>query len=102
MLNESDERRHAETLCIAVVAHDAKKQSLVDWVAKHLSLIEGAKIYATGTTGTRVQEALPSLDIVRLKSGLLGGDQQIGALIAEGQLERFQRTRSRFRDSPLV
>lgn len=87
MVDSSFERSHTEILCIAVVAHDAKKQCLVDWVAKHLSVLEGAKIYATGTTGTRVQEVHPSLDIIRLKSGPLGGDQQIGALIAEGQLD---------------
>jgi len=71
---------------IALVAHDAKKDDLVDWVGRHLALLRDRPIVATGTTGQRVLDRYPELSIVRLKSGPLGGDQQLGALIATGDL----------------
>ena len=75
------------TLRLALVAHDGRKDALVAWASSHVALLEPCKIFATGTTGARILEALPQLDVTRLKSGPLGGDQQIGALIAEGQLD---------------
>ncbi|SLN76291.1 methylglyoxal synthase [Ruegeria meonggei] len=74
-------------LRLALVAHDAKKGDLVDWVRLHVSLLEGANLFATGTTGTKVQEASPLLKLTCLKSGPLGGDQQLGAMICEGKLD---------------
>ena len=71
---------------IALIAHDARKDELVDWVGVHRDRLARAELVATGTTGGRVLEAHPDLQIRRLKSGPLGGDQQIGALIAEGSL----------------
>ncbi|MCA3254488.1 MAG: methylglyoxal synthase [Alphaproteobacteria bacterium] len=71
---------------IALVAHDARKAALVDWVGDHLARLAGRPLVATGTTGARILEAHPALDLVRLKSGPLGGDQQLGAMIAEGRL----------------
>ena len=71
---------------IALVAHDQKKDEMVTFVQRHARLLEGCEIVATGTTGGRIAEAVPSLDVRRLKSGPLGGDQQIGALIAEGTI----------------
>jgi methylglyoxal synthase len=71
---------------IALVAHDAKKDDLVDWVARHEAALQACDLVATGTTGGRVLERFPGLRLTRLKSGPLGGDQQIGALIAEGRL----------------
>lgn len=71
---------------IALVAHDARKAALVDWVGKHLARLTGRPLVATGTTGARILEAHPALDLIRLKSGPLGGDQQLGAMIAEGRL----------------
>ncbi len=72
---------------LALVAHDAKKADMAAFVADHRDRLAGFDLYATGTTGGRIMEACPSLPVVRLKSGPLGGDQQIGALIAEDRLD---------------
>jgi methylglyoxal synthase len=72
---------------IALIAHDARKPLLVDWVGRHLALLEPHALIATGTTGSRLLERFPQLDVLRVRSGPLGGDQQIGALIAEGALD---------------
>ena len=72
---------------IALVAHDAKKDDLVAWVGRHLAELERAVLFATGTTGRRVLDRYGQLDLTCLKSGPLGGDQQIGAMIAEGRLD---------------
>jgi methylglyoxal synthase len=72
---------------IALVAHDQKKDDLVAFVCEHKPQFARYAIVATGTTGARIIDACPALDVTRLKSGPLGGDQQIGALIAEGNIE---------------
>jgi methylglyoxal synthase len=72
---------------IALVAHDAKKDDLVEWVGHHLAELERAALFATGTTGRRVLGRYAQLDLTCVKSGPLGGDQQIGAMIAEGRLD---------------
>lgn len=72
---------------IALVAHDQKKDDLADFVEKHETAFRHYKLFATGTTGRIVMEKCPSLQIIRLKSGPLGGDQQIGSMIAEGIIE---------------
>jgi methylglyoxal synthase len=72
---------------IALIAHDARKPLLVDWVGRHLALLEPHALIATGTTGSRLLERFPQLDVLRVRSGPLGGDQQIGAMIAEGALD---------------
>jgi methylglyoxal synthase len=72
---------------IALIAHDEKKDDMVAFVVAHAGFFAGCDIVATGTTGGRVAEACPGLAIRRLKSGPLGGDQQIGALIAEGAID---------------
>ncbi|UUP17762.1 methylglyoxal synthase [Nitratireductor thuwali] len=72
---------------VALIAHDQKKDDLVAFAKAHEPFLSDAAIVATGTTGGRVAEACPSLDVKRLKSGPLGGDQQIGALIAEGAVD---------------
>ncbi|MBD8892355.1 methylglyoxal synthase [Roseibium litorale] len=72
---------------LALVAHDAKKDRMVEFAVKNRAKLDAFSLVATGTTGGRIQEACPELDIVRLKSGPLGGDQQIGAMIAEGRLQ---------------
>ncbi|WKL19938.1 methylglyoxal synthase [Agrobacterium tumefaciens] len=73
--------------CIALIAHDEKKDDMADFARQHQKALSGFKIVATGTTGGRVQEACPGLDVIRLKSGPLGGDQQIGAMIATGEVD---------------
>lgn len=72
---------------IALVAHDARKDMMVEWVGKHRNVLAGMTIFATGTTGSRIAEAQPELTVNVLKSGPLGGDQQIGAMIADGRLD---------------
>jgi methylglyoxal synthase len=72
---------------LALVAHDAKKNDMADFVAMHESILRSFALFATGTTGGRVMERCPSLTVTRLKSGPLGGDQQIGAMIAEGRVD---------------
>lgn len=73
--------------CIALIAHDEKKDDMAAFALKNEKVLAQARIVATGTTGGRVLEACPSLDVTRLKSGPLGGDQQIGALIATGEVD---------------
>lgn len=73
--------------CIALIAHDQKKDDMADFARLHRQTLSQYRIFATGTTGGRVLEACPELDVTRLKSGPLGGDQQIGALIATGEIE---------------
>ncbi len=75
-----------ERRTLALIAHDAKKDEMVAFAKLHESKLANYKLFATGTTGSRIHDACPSLDIVRMKSGPLGGDQQIGALIAERAL----------------
>lgn len=70
---------------IALVAHDNRKKDLVEWVQHNKKVLAGHTFFATGTTGKLIQGELK--DITRLKSGPLGGDQQLGALIAEGKID---------------
>ena len=71
---------------IALVAHDNRKADLLAWARHNKGTLKEHVLYATGTTGGMVAEHL-GLDVHRLLSGPLGGDQQIGALIAEGKLD---------------
>lgn len=88
---------------IALVAHDGRKKELMEWVRYNAETLSNHKLYATGTTGRLIREVLMELDdtfsdekekkefyeykITCLKSGPLGGDQQIGAMIAEGKID---------------
>ena len=72
--------------CIALIAHDLKKDDMADFARQHSASLAKWRIVATGTTGGRVQDACPDLNVTRLKSGPLGGDQQIGAMIAQGEV----------------
>ena len=72
---------------IALIAHDRKKDDLADWVETHKAALEGHVIICTATTGGRIKEKVPSLAIKTTKSGPLGGDQQIGGMIAEGDID---------------
>ncbi|WP_434053567.1 MAG: methylglyoxal synthase [Roseibium sp.] len=75
------------TPTLALVAHDAKKDAMVDFALRHREKLAAFNLVGTGTTGGRVLEACPELTLTRLKSGPLGGDQQLGAMIAEGELQ---------------
>jgi methylglyoxal synthase len=77
----------SRTQCIALIAHDQKKDDMAEFARRHRSKLLHWRIVATGTTGGRIQEAAPDLNVTRLKSGPLGGDQQIGALIATGEVD---------------
>ena len=71
---------------IALIAHDRKKELMVKLVTAYREILAQHQLYATGTTGTRIQEAT-GLPVHRYKSGPLGGDQQIGAMISEDDLD---------------
>lgn len=73
-------------LNIALIAHDKKKEDLIQFVTKHKNVFSAHTLFATGTTGTRVMEAT-GLDVHRFQSGPLGGDQEIGARIARGEMD---------------
>ena len=71
---------------IALVAHDNKKADLLDWARFNRGLLEKHELWATGTTGLLLKKEL-GLEVNVLQSGPLGGDQQVGARIAEGQID---------------
>lgn len=71
---------------IAVIAHDKKKDDLVELLMDYIPLLEDHELYATGTTGKVVQETT-GLDVHRFKSGPLGGDQQIGAYVSDEKID---------------
>jgi methylglyoxal synthase len=81
---------------IALVAHDNRKKDLIEWVEWNWEILRQHKITCTGTTGKLVEQALQNkadekekkkINIRKLKSGPLGGDQQLGALITEGEVD---------------
>lgn len=71
---------------IGLVAHDGRKQDLLEWVQFNRETLRHHVLYATGTTGALIERET-GLPVIRLKSGPLGGDQQMGALIAEGKID---------------
>lgn len=71
---------------VALVAHDNCKRRLIDWVRLHVDSFSTCELVTTGTTGKLLEDAT-GLTLQRVKSGPLGGDQQIGALIAEGNID---------------
>jgi methylglyoxal synthase len=83
---EEQKEEISEVKSLALIAHDNKKESLLEWVKENKDILEGYFLYATGTTGTRIKEEV-GLKVHLLKSGPYGGDMQIGALIAEGKLD---------------
>jgi methylglyoxal synthase len=81
---------------MALVAHDNLKKDMVEWVRWNWKLLLKYQLVCTGTTGKLVQEALSEridetnsliYEIIKLKSGPLGGDQQLGAMIADGKID---------------
>ncbi|MCF8303892.1 MAG: methylglyoxal synthase [Bacteroidales bacterium] len=84
------------TKTIGLVAHDNRKKDLIEWLEYNIDIIKQHNIVCTGTTGKFVEQAIINkstaqqaynLKITRLKSGPLGGDQQLGAMIAEGKID---------------
>jgi methylglyoxal synthase len=83
---------------IGLVAHDNRKRDLIEWVDWNFTILVRHRLVCTGTTGKLVEQALqarltgtgdpsPMPEITKLKSGPLGGDQQLGAMIAEGRID---------------
>ena len=80
---------------IALVAHDSRKKDLIEWVLLNRKVLVVQKLVCTGTTGKLIMEALekekqegePDADITLLRSGPLGGDQQLGSMIAERKID---------------
>ena len=71
---------------IALIAHDKKKNDIIELAKNYKDVLAGHELYATGTTGTLIMGET-GLTIHRMKSGPLGGDQQIGAMVAEGKID---------------
>lgn len=71
---------------IALIAHDKKKPEIIELAKQYKDVLAQYELYATGTTGTMIMGET-KLEIHRLKSGPLGGDQQIGAMLAGGELD---------------
>lgn len=71
---------------IALIAHDRKKENLIDFVIAYKHILAEHELYATGTTGRLVSEAT-NLPVTCFRSGPLGGDQQIGAMIATNEMD---------------
>jgi len=71
---------------IALVAHDNRKADLLEWAQFNRDLLGLHELLATGTTGTMLEEAL-RLPVTKLRSGPLGGDQQLGARVTEGTVD---------------
>jgi methylglyoxal synthase len=87
-----------KTKHIALVAHDNRKADMIEWVEWNQRLLRKHKLISTGTTGRLVEEALAKMggkdggspaggEVLKLKSGPLGGDQQLGAMIVEGRVD---------------
>ncbi|MGE5508180.1 MAG: methylglyoxal synthase [Chitinophagales bacterium] len=71
---------------IALVAHDEKKNAMIEFARTHKELLSRCKLLATGTTGRRLIEEV-GLEVERMQSGPYGGDQQIGARVASGEVD---------------
>lgn len=90
------EERMINKKTIALVAHDNRKEDLIEWVKWNWESLYKHNLVCTGTTGKKVEEALLSLlskkedimnlNIIKLKSGPLGGDQQLGSMVSEGKI----------------
>ncbi|MHB8158172.1 MAG: methylglyoxal synthase [Desulfocucumaceae bacterium] len=84
-MNEGENKLPAQKK-IALVAHDNKKDDLLEWSKYNRELLLKHCLTATGTTGRLLENEL-GVNVQKLQSGPLGGDQQIGAMIAEGEID---------------
>ena len=82
----ADEHRMAPRKRIALIAHDNRKQDILGWAEYNRGTLAGHDLFATGTTGGLLTREL-GLEVTRFLSGPLGGDQQVGAGIAEGRID---------------
>ena len=82
----SDTRTLSLVKRIALVAHDNKKDDLIDWAHSNKDFLAKHELIATGSTGELIEEKV-GVSTTKLLSGPLGGDQQIGSMIAEGKLD---------------
>ena len=71
---------------IALIAHDNRKKDLVEWAKFNRDILAQHELFATGTTGQIIEQAL-GVNVAKLKSGPLGGDQQVGAMIANVEID---------------
>ena len=71
---------------IALIAHDKKKDDMIDFAKRYKDILKEHELYGTGTTGKLINEQV-GLEVSRFLSGPLGGDQQIGAKLAQGELD---------------
>jgi methylglyoxal synthase len=71
---------------IALIAHDKKKEQIIQFCVAYEPLLKPHRLFATGTTGQRIMEAT-NLKVHRFLSGPLGGDQQIGAMVAQNEMD---------------
>ncbi len=85
-MTQTQARRFPARKRIALVAHDHKKKDLIEWALYNRTVLARHELYATGTTGRLLTEELDR-PVHALQSGPLGGDLQIGALIAEGRID---------------
>lgn len=81
-----EDRRMARRKRVALIAHDNRKADMLDWARFNRGTLARHELYATGTTGGTIAAAL-DLHVHRFLSGPMGGDQQIGAAIAEGRID---------------
>ncbi|SHF62003.1 methylglyoxal synthase [Microbulbifer donghaiensis] len=71
---------------VALVAHDNRKGALIEWCSRHRQLLQRHQLLGTGTTGSKI-EAATGLQVEKLFSGPMGGDQQLGAKICQGEID---------------
>lgn len=83
---EKPEGERRTLLKIALIAHDKKKEEMVEFCIAYEPILQGHQLYATGTTGKRIMENT-KLDVHRFMSGPFGGDQQIGAMVATNEMD---------------
>ncbi len=74
------------TTTIALIAHDKKKEAMIEFVLRHVEELRSLELVATGTTGKRIMQA-SGLEVTTVLSGPLGGDQQIGGMVARGDIQ---------------
>jgi len=85
-MNEVEIVEMDEVKRIALIAHDNRKQDLLDWASYNVETLKKHKLYATWGTGTLLEEKL-GLEVIKFKPGPLGGDQEVGSLIANNGVD---------------